>query len=163
MKEKLKFTEFQKFLELLAVILLVILFGYLISNWSGLPARIPVHYNAGGTIDGWGSKNSLLVLPGICLLLYTLITVVSFFPKAWNVPVKLTDENRASVYTVTRSLLCVLKLVLLLTFTFIEISMVKMQPLGVWFIYLIIAGVFCSIAGFTIKIIKVSKPKEPSE
>jgi len=102
-------------------------------------------------------------LPGICLLLYTLITVVSFFPKSWNTPVKITDENRVRVYTVTRSLLCVLKLVLLVTFTFIEINMVKMQPLGVWFIYFIMAGVFGSIIGFIIKIVKISKPKEPSE
>ena len=160
MKEKLKFTEFQKILELLAVIVLVIMFGYLISNWSSLPERIPSHYNAAGLIDGWGSKNSLLLFPVICLVMYMLLTVVSFFPKTWNVPVKLTDENRDRVYTVTRSLLCVLKLVLLLTFTFIEISMIKMQPLGVWFIFVIMAGVFGSTIGFIIKIIKVSNPRD---
>ena len=163
MNEKLKFTEFQKILELMAVIVLVIMFGYLLSNWSGLPERIPTHYNAGGAIDGWGSKNSLLLFPGICLVMYALLTVVSFFPKSWNVPVKLTDENRERVYTVTRSLLCVLKLVLLVTFTFIEINMIKMQPLGAWFLFFIMAGVFGSTIVFIIKIIKVSKPKEPSE
>ena len=158
MKDKLKFTRFQKWIELLAIAVLFILFAFLVSNWSSIPARIPSHYDASGLIDGWGSKNSLLLLPLVCLVMYALLTVVSFFPKTWNVPVKLTDENRLRVYTVTRSLLCVLKAVLLLNFTFIEISMVKMQPLGAWFIFLTMGGVLGTLIGFIVKIVKVSKP-----
>lgn len=163
MKEKLKFTRFQKWMELLSAAVLFFLFSFLVSNWSGLPDRIPSHFDASGLIDGWGSKNSLLLFPVVSLMMYALLTVVLFFPKTWNVPVKLTDENRQRVYIVTRSLLCVLKAVLLLNFTFIEISMVKMQPLGAWFIFLIMGGVFATLAGFIIKIIKASKPGKKSE
>lgn len=163
MKEKIKFTRAQRRLEWLSIAVLVFLFVFLASNWSSLPARIPSHFDASGLIDGWGSKNSLLLFPFISLLMYALLTVVSFFPKTWNVPVKLTDENRGRVYTVTRSLLCVLKLMLLLNFTFIEISMVKLQPLGGWFIFFTMAGVFGTLIGYIVKIIKVSKPEKKSE
>ncbi len=160
MKEKLKFTGFQKWVELLSVAVLIFLSAYLVSNWSSLPARIPTHYDASGLVNGWGSKNSLLMLPVIGLFMYALLTVVSFFPKTWNVPVKLTDENKERVYTVTRSLLCVLKLMVLFLFTFITIGMVKMQAPGALFFIFILVGVFGTLIGFIVKIIKVAKPKE---
>ncbi len=163
MKEKIKFTKFQRWLEFLSIAVLIFLFAFLSSNWSSLPATIPSHYDASGLIDGWGSKNSLLLFPVICLVMYALLTVVSFFPKTWNVPVKLTDENRVRVYTVTRSLLSMLKLMLLLNFTVIERSMVKMQPLGIWFVFFMMAGIAGTLIGFIIKTIKVSKPEKPPE
>lgn len=160
MDKTIKFTTFQKRIELLSVIALCFLAIYLVSNWSSIPARIPVHYDASGLIDGWGSKYTLLTLPGICLGMYAVLTVVSFFPKAWNIPVKLTDENRLRVYTVTRSLLCMLKLMLILLFTAITISMVKLQEPGIFFFALLFGGVFAVIGGSIVKIIKVSKPQD---
>jgi len=159
MKEKIKFTKLQRWLEFMSIAVLLFLFVFLSSNWSSLPARIPLHFNADGLAESLGSKNSLLVLPVICTAMYALLTVVCFFPKTWNIPVKLTDENRNRVYTVTRSLLVTLKLLLLLNFTVIERSMVKMQPLDGWFVFIVLAGVFGTMTGFTVKIIKVSKPR----
>ncbi len=159
MKEKIKFTKLQRWLEFMSIAVLLFLFVFLSSNWSSLPARIPLHFNADGLAESLGSKNSLLVLPVICTAMYALLTVVCFFPKTWNIPVKLTDENRNRVYTVTRSFLVTLKFLLLLNFTVIERSMVKMQPLDGWFVFIVLAGVFGTMTGFTVKIIKVSKPR----
>jgi uncharacterized membrane protein len=163
MNEKLKYTRFQRWVELLCVAVLFFLFAFLVSNWSGIPASIPSHYDANGVINGWSSKNSLLLFPVICLVMYALLTAVSFFPKIWNVPVKLTDENRQRVYTVTRSLLCVLKLTMLLLFTAITVSMAKMREPGVMFFVLLIGGVFGVIGGFIVRIIKVSKPQDSDD
>ena len=159
MKEKIKFTKLQRWLEFMSIAVLLFLFVFLSSNWSSLPSRIPLHFNADGLAESWGSKNSLLILPVICTAMYALLTVVCFFPKTWNIPVKLTDENRNRVYTVTRSFLVTLKFLLLLNFTVIERSMVKMQPLDGWFVFIVLAGVFGTMTGFTVKIIKVSKPR----
>ena len=159
MKEKIKFTKLQRWLEFMSIAVLLFLFVFLSSNWSSLPARIPLHFNANGLAESLGSKNSLLVLPVICTAMYALLTVVCFFPKTWNIPVKLTDENRNRVYTVTRSFLVTLKFLLLLNFTVIERSMVKMQPLDGLFVFIVLAGVFGVMTGFTVKIIKVSKPR----
>jgi uncharacterized membrane protein len=159
MDKKIKFTTFQKRIELLSVIALCFLAIYLVASWSSIPARIPAHYDVNGLIDGWGNKNSLLAMPGICLVLYAVLTIVSFFPKTWNIPVKLTDENRIRVYTATRTLLCVLKLILIIVFTVITITMAKLQEPGTFFFAILFGGVFGVIGGSVVKIIKVSKPQ----
>jgi uncharacterized membrane protein len=160
MTEKIKFNRFQKWLELMSIAVLFFMFAFLVTNWSSIPETIPSHYNASGLVDGWGSKNSLLLFPGICLVMYALLTVVSFFPKTWNLPGKTTEENKARRYSAALSLMCMLKLEMLLTFTFITVSMVKMSPLGGLFMIFMLVGVFGPLVYYIIKIIKVSKRKD---
>jgi uncharacterized membrane protein len=40
--------------------------------WNNLPARIPVHWNIRGQVDGWGGK-----IPGLFLLPFTMLGVVA--------------------------------------------------------------------------------------
>lgn len=159
MEDKINFTKFQKRTELLSVIALCFLFMYIVSNWSSIPARIPSHYDMNGVmITNRSSKSSLLLLPVISLAIYALLTVVLFFPKTWNIPVKITDENRARVYAVTRSMLCVLKLLTMLLFISITVSLVKMREPWISFFIILFGGFFGVLGGFTVKIIKTSKP-----
>ena len=65
------------------------LFGF-----DQLPKRIPIHFDAIGHPDGWGSPAMLLVLPAVSIILYLLFTVVTQFPGAFNYPVKVTALNR---------------------------------------------------------------------
>ena len=48
----------------------------LLALWNDLPARVPIHWNLRGEIDGWSSKTFMLLLPlislGIILLLHIL-------------------------------------------------------------------------------------------
>jgi uncharacterized membrane protein len=48
----------------------------LLAFWNHLPARVPIHWNLRGEIDGWSSKTFILLLPlislGIILLLHIL-------------------------------------------------------------------------------------------
>lgn len=159
MKDKITFTKFQKRTELLSVIALCFLLIYLVSNWSSIPARIPSHYDMNGVITAWSSKSSLLLLPVISLAIYALLTVVLFFPKTWNIPVKITDENRARVYAVTRSMLCVLKLLTMLLFISITVSLVKMREPGILFFIILFGGFSGALGGFMVKMIKVAKPQ----
>ena len=41
--------------------------------WKELPERVPVHWNLGGQIDGWGSKPSLFVMPVAGLMIVALL------------------------------------------------------------------------------------------
>ncbi len=49
--------------------------------WKELPERIPIHWNLGGQINGWGSKSWLLVMP-----LAGLVTVVLLRFLPWIDP-----------------------------------------------------------------------------
>lgn len=61
--------------------------------------------------------------------------------------------------TATRTLLCVLKLILIIVFTTITITMAKLQEPGTFFFAVLFGSVFGVIGGSVVKIIKVSKPQ----
>lgn len=66
-------------LSWLEVILLVAPFAVLALFWNELPARVPMHWNLRGEIDGWGSKGpGLFLLP---LLSVGLTLLLLFLPR----------------------------------------------------------------------------------
>lgn len=85
---KVKFTTFQKVIEILTLLVLVAQILYIVISWSDLPNKIPEHYNGAGEIDRWGSKNEILFIPIISVFLYGLITLVTFIPSMWNISTK---------------------------------------------------------------------------
>lgn len=74
MKNKLNWLE--------AVLLVAPLLA-LVTLWNQLPARVPIHWNLHGQIDGWASKPfGMLVLPLISLGIIALLHVLPRFdPK----------------------------------------------------------------------------------
>ena len=59
-----------------------------------LPAEIPMHYNAAGEVNRWGSKYEMLLLPLITLLMGVFLFKVS----RWSG--KQTGENRTAVLAI---------------------------------------------------------------
>ena len=50
---------------------------YLASIWGTLPDTVPIHFNAKGEADGWGSKTTLIWLPlAMTLGTYLLIDLL---------------------------------------------------------------------------------------
>ena len=74
-----------------------------------LPERIPVHFDAMGHPNGWGSPAMVLVLPATTLIIYLLFTVVTSFPGAFKYPVKVTSLNRRRLYDLALDLMAWLK------------------------------------------------------
>jgi Protein of unknown function (DUF1648). len=83
---KLKYTRLQIVLEILGFLLFVGMIAFVFTQWDQFPQRIPAHYNATGEVDDWGDRNVILhILASV--FLYVLITVFSFLPKTWNIPI----------------------------------------------------------------------------
>ncbi|MFT4060898.1 MAG: SdpI family protein [Edaphocola sp.] len=57
---KLKF-----FRETIMVIFCLVPLAYLASLYNQLPATVPVHFGADGEANGWGTKQSLWLMPGL--------------------------------------------------------------------------------------------------
>lgn len=76
---KLKYTKLQLALEIIGLLFLVGMIVFIYTQWDQIPQQVPMHYNALGEIDSWGSKYQTLILPTISILLYIFMTVVSFF------------------------------------------------------------------------------------
>jgi uncharacterized membrane protein len=152
---KLKYTKFQKIIELITVILLFSIVIYLIASWDNLPNKIPGHYNGAGIVDRWGSKNELLITPIISIVLYTLLTTVSLFPAIWNVPVKTTEKNKKDVYLNTKSMLILVKMEIIIVFSYIVYSDINTQYLGTWFIPIFIIILLGTIIYYITKVCKI--------
>jgi len=118
----------------IAFISMVICYIYILMNWSGMPDKIPGHYDALGNVTSWSSKGTVWFMPLIMLAMFILLTVVGMFPSLWNTGVKITDENRDRVYALLKGMLDTIKLTICLTFTVISLAMARASMLPVWFL-----------------------------
>lgn len=67
-------------------------------RYSALPDTIAVHFNIRGEADGWGSKTSVIWLIVVGLALTIGMAVLSKFPRIFNYPHQITEENAERSY-----------------------------------------------------------------
>jgi hypothetical protein len=85
-----------------------------------LPERIPIHFDAMGRPNGWGSPAMVLVLPSTTLIIYLLFTVVTSFPGAFNYPVKVTSLNRQRLQNLALDMMAWLKVEIVSLLTWMQ-------------------------------------------
>ena len=122
---RLKRTPFDWALEFVAFAFLLILFTLPLIYLKTLPETIPVHFNASGQPDGYGSRSTLFLLPAIGAIMYLLMTIVEAYPHIYNFPVAITQENAPVQYRIATRLIRILKTVILVTFSFISFQTIK--------------------------------------
>lgn len=143
-------SPWDQVLEVLSAIPLLVLIFMVIQTWKILPESLPTHFGPSGTPDAWGSKESILLLPGLSLVLYLLLTVLSRYPHIYNYPCRITEENAPVQYRMARIFMRVLKLEIIAMFTYIEwatiqVALGKAGGLGVWFLPASIIPIFGTI------------------
>jgi uncharacterized membrane protein len=87
---------------------------------SPLPDRIPTHFDIAGNPNGWGSPRTLLLLPGVALATYLIISIVALFPAAFNYPVRVTASNHAQLEELALSMIVWLKVEMVCFFTALQ-------------------------------------------
>ncbi len=87
--------------EGLAILGLVVIVAMIVFNWARLPAIVPTHFGPNGRPSAYGSKYTLLVLPAIAILEYVVLTAAAGYPKWFNMPWRITAENRIAQYRAT--------------------------------------------------------------
>lgn len=136
---------------------LLVLLGtavFLMVYWHRIPTRVPMHFNAAGEIDRWGSRAELLVLPVISWLMYGLLTVVEQFPGSWNTGVKITEENRERVYGLLGHLLSTLKLLIIVMDAWITLWCALARPLPGWFLPVVLVVLFGDMIYWLVRVIR---------
>ncbi|NOQ75205.1 MAG: DUF1648 domain-containing protein [Crocinitomix sp.] len=69
--------------EIMCIGLVLLPFIYLAIVWTGLPDVVPIHWNASGEVDGWGTKTVLILIPFILpFLVYLLFLLLQRFGPA---------------------------------------------------------------------------------
>ena len=93
--------------------------------WTALPESIPVHFNARGEPDGYGSRWMVLTLPSISVIMYVGLTILNRYPQIFNYPVKVTAENAERLFTLGTRTIRLVKTVVIIIFAFINYRSVK--------------------------------------
>lgn len=118
---------------------------FVIIMWSQIPDQIPTHYNFAGVADGYGGKGSLIFMMVLAWFMFILITVLMRFPNTWNMPVKVTAENKARLYSITRAMLEVIKMLASLMFAVMLINAAIATPMPRFILIALIAAMLLSI------------------
>tara|TARA_R110001592_G_scaffold6901_3_gene38104 strand:- start:2555 stop:3073 length:519 start_codon:yes stop_codon:yes gene_type:complete len=151
-------------MELLGGLSLIGIWVLVFLNFQDLPETIPIHFNAAGKADGFGSKWSILTLPIIASVLYVGMTILNKYPHVFNYPESMTEENALKNYTNATRLIRILKLVIVIIFGMIIFRTLQningtADGLGVWFLPLTLGLIFIPITYYIIKSTKKEKAK----
>ena len=146
-------SRLEIYFEVVAAVAVAFVFIYLSATWTGLPDKVPTHFNFAGTPDHWGSKYSLLLLLGVTFVLYVGLSILSRFPHIYNYAFAITDENRQRQYLLARQLVTALKAELVCVFIFmtwqtIGVARGNAGDLTVWFTPVFLVIVFGTIATY---------------
>lgn len=153
---KLKNSYLQSIAEIFGGLLLISLILFVIIKWKHIPDQIPGHYNAAGEVDKWANRNSILFLPIVAVILYSILSVISLFPAIWNIPVKVTAKNEICIYQIVKSMLICMKIELVAAFFFITYRSAAARALPIAFLPIFLLVVFGTAAYFLVRIFKAS-------
>lgn len=150
-------TPFQKWMGVLSWLGLAAMAIFVGLRWPSLPEQMPLHYNFAGEIDRWGSRLELLVCPLVGLLLFLVLTGCLHLPQLWNMAVQPTADNRARLYSVTKTLLLWMRLEVLLLFGYLGYATTTLRPLSVWFLPVVLLVVFGTIGFYVYQQVQLGR------
>ncbi len=138
-------TGLDYFFEWGALLLIISMWIYAGCHYPQLPNTIPVHYGASGYADGFGSKTTLFILPGIVTAINILLRLVNRFPHKFNYLTNITPENAEMHYRKSMRLLRYLQFFISLLFSYIVFKEVndassQYSKLDVWFMFVFFPG-----------------------
>ena len=136
-----KRTRLVWIVDCLCAVLLISMTVWVACRYAALPDRIPTHYGADGVINGYSGKSMIWVLLAITWFVVGLLSVAELFPKYWNIPFKVTKENRARVLTIAWHMLSTTKLIITGVFAYLTIKVTQGGNLAAYFTPIFITAI----------------------
>ena len=120
-----------------------------------LAGPVPVHFNAAGEVDAWGSPWALTILPLAGFGIYLLMTVVARYPSAFNFPVQVTPRIRPRLEALAVEMIAWLKAEVVCLFAWIQTLTVQAARHGKaglppFVVPCVLAAVFATIFSYVI-------------
>ena len=136
-KINIELSKTDKLIEIISWITFIFVWVTIVINYSSLPDTIPIHFDASGQPDGYGSKAMIFLLGFILTFVFVLMTLLNKVPHIFNYPVKITAENAQYQYKNATKLIRYIRLSVVFLFTYILIMTMKTahgeaDGLGVW-------------------------------
>ena len=131
-------------IDLFGLALAIAPYVWLLGVYDSLPDRVPTHFGP-SEADAWGSKRSIWWVPSIGLAFYLAMTVVGYFPKIWNLPVQLTEQNVERVLSTTAVMMRAITIAMVLSCLYVTLQVARVAlgesaGLGAWFLPVVGGG-----------------------
>ena len=155
-KIKVPLTKTDKFTEKLSLLLLFFIWAFTIFSYVKLPEIVPIHFDASGRPDSYGSKWTLFVLPLVASILYAGMSYLNKYPWIFNYMVQITEKNAESQYSAATRMIRVLKCSMMLIFGIIALYSYwtangESDVAGWWFLPLILGIIFIPLIYLFVK------------
>ena len=167
-KINIELTKSDKLIEIISWITFIFVWATIAMNYSSLPDTIPIHFDASGQPDGYGSKAIIFLLGFILSFIFVLMTLINKVPHIFNYPVKITAENAHYQYKNATKLIRYIRLSVVFLFTYILIMTVKTahgeaDGLGVWSLAAFLIILLGPIANYLYNSFKAKSKTAPSD
>lgn len=158
--EKLEKSMFERFFSFLSILIFIGCIIFLLFMWKEIPDKVPAHYGLSGEVDRWGSKWELLIILFINIFLYIIMHTLGKKPHLHNYPIPITEENVEEAYKISRTMMSVMKNMLLIFFSIVLINSIIValgwgKGLGIWLLPILIIGTGAPIIWGLIKLFKL--------
>lgn len=143
-------TSFDIGLERLGAVMIIVLWALALFFIISMPSVVPIHFDATGRPDGFGSKFALLILPALGTLVFFGIGKLNKYPHVFNYATKITEANAHRQYSIAVRMLRMLKVTLvflflaILLYTYLNVKG-RVEGLGIWFLPITLALVLLPI------------------
>lgn len=131
-------------LEGVALLMLTFTIIFIFNSYSGLPDKIPTHFNSKGVPDAFGGKSTIWIVMGFNIFVYGLLSVASRMPHRFNYLIEITEQNAERQYQIALDVMRGLKIITMFVFCFIVIRKVMIaegEAIGLGNLFLPIAFV----------------------
>ena len=143
--------------ELIALAGLVFAVAVVADFYSRLPERIATHFNEAGVANGFGAKSILWVVVGVAVLLYAVLSAISFVPRVVSLKRPLAPERERVVLAESMEMVGWIKVEVCWMFAYLCLAMVRngmglQVGLGWWFLPVTLAVVLGTCAVYLVRI-----------
>lgn len=118
-------TKVNRFYDLIAKGLFIAVILYTVVQWNQIPEQVPIHFNALGEVDNYGSRWVLLLVPMMSGGLLALLEFLERHPEWHNYPSRLNETNAPQFYQTSRELLNRVKNLSLFLMVYIQWEIVR--------------------------------------
>ena len=153
----------------------LLVLGYLfwITYWAlngpdRLPDRVPTHFDISGQPNGWGSPQTLWILPVIGLGLFVLMTAIASIRfTSYNLPVRVTQANLPFIHEQTAVMVAWIKLEMLCLFVYIQRGIIGGVRAGEFhlspaIIPVFLVAIFATVGWYLLVIIRGARARAES-
>ncbi len=152
------YKNINRIIDILGVILTLFLVVITFMHWKDAPDIIPIHYNIRGEIDGYGSRNTILYILPIALIIYMVMSILGRYPQIYNYAVKITPKNKQNQYNMASTFMRVINIEVMLIFVSMQMKLdtasTSNSNLFMLFLPIELIIIFGSIAFYIYKSIK---------